>query len=166
MTTLPLLMMAASLAAESPDGPPSKDSIRAAIKQSVPYIEKRGLWWMEKKKCVSCHRVGTMLWSLSAARQQGISVSDQLDTWFQWAVSKSLSKNDQGKTMGGGNRTGLTQLFMVQSPAERTDRFILIENDAGIIDRQPRQIIDGARPARVNKYEPGVRHHIAGETGS
>ena len=71
--------------------------VRQAIERSIPYIEKQGVSWIEKKKCVSCHRVGTMLWSLSAAQQRGFEVSDRLDEWFAWAFQKS-TENEKARS--------------------------------------------------------------------
>lgn len=91
--------------------------VRQAIERSIPYIEKQGVSWIEKKKCVSCHRVGTMLWSLSAAQQRGFEVSDRLDEWFAWAFQKS-TENEKGKIDSSGNKEGLVQLLMTRQIAK------------------------------------------------
>ena len=36
---------------------PVSEEIRAAVQKSLPYIAERGQWWMDTKKCVSCHRI-------------------------------------------------------------------------------------------------------------
>ena len=93
--------------------PQSTVRVRQAIERSIPYIEKQGVSWIEKKKCVSCHRIGTMLWSLSAAQQRGFDVSDRLDEWFAWAFQKS-TENEKGKIDSSGNKEGLVQLLMTR----------------------------------------------------
>lgn len=87
---------------------------REAVERSVPYIEAQGASWIEGKKCVSCHRVNTMLWSLGAAKNAGISVDSQLaDTW-EWAVANSLEMNDEGRVAVSGNKEGVAQLLLAQ----------------------------------------------------
>ncbi|QDU10416.1 Prenyltransferase and squalene oxidase repeat protein [Gimesia aquarii] len=95
---------------------PKTTQVREAIQRSIPYIEEKGLWWIEKKKCVSCHRVGTMLWSLREAKRNGFKVSEKLDEWFNWATDASLSKNDKGKLVGLGNREGVVQILFSFDP--------------------------------------------------
>lgn len=87
------------------------DEVRASIQSSIPYIEEQGAWWIDEKKCVSCHRVGTMVWSLNEARRNGFEVSDQLAEWIKWSIDKSLSTNDKGKIVGAGNKEGVAQLI-------------------------------------------------------
>ena len=103
------------------DGP-TNDQVQAAVQRSIPYIQEQGSWWIEEKKCVSCHRVGTMIWSLSAARQQGFEVSDKLDDWQSWATEVSLSTNDKGKVVGLGNKEGVAQILLsLHGDADQSD---------------------------------------------
>lgn len=95
-----------------PADAPTNDQVQEAVQRSIPYIQERGAWWIEEKKCVSCHRVNTMVWSLNAARRNGFAVSDNLDEWLKWAVDSSLSTNDKGKVVGLGNKEGVAQLVL------------------------------------------------------
>lgn len=99
-----------------PDAPPTTDEVRATIKHSIPYIEKQGQWWIEEKKCASCHRVGTMLWSLQTAKQHGFTVSERLPEWTDWATGKSLEKSDKGKLAGTTNKEGVVQFLFAAAP--------------------------------------------------
>ena len=90
----------------------SEREVRQVIQQSVPYIQERGDWWVEKKKCVSCHRVNTMVWSLRTADELGFEVSDRLEEWQKWATDASLSKNDKGEVVGVNNQEGVAQLIL------------------------------------------------------
>ena len=83
---LATLLMGTSTAIETPsgDGATLDEQTRATVRRSLPYIEEKGVWWMEEKKCVTCHRIGPMVWSLSAARERGLPVSDRLDEWLDW----------------------------------------------------------------------------------
>ncbi len=101
-----------AIPAVADDGGSSPAEVRAAVRRSVPYIEEQGTSWIEDKKCVSCHRVNNMVWSLAVARHKGIQVSDQLDQWIQWSVEQSLAKNDQDTVIGLGNKEGVAQLLL------------------------------------------------------
>ena len=77
----------------------ANDSVREAIEKAIPYVQRQGAWWIDEKACVSCHRVGQMLWSLNTARSKGLTVSSRLDewtSWTSWAIDKSISKRDDG----------------------------------------------------------------------
>ena len=109
-----MIVMATTCAAAPAEQQQLTVRVRQAIQQSIPFIEEQGVWWIEKKKCVSCHRVGTMLWSLSAAQQRGFDVSDRFGKWLAWALEKSLSKDAKGNVIGSGNKEGLVQLLMTR----------------------------------------------------
>lgn len=100
------------------DAPSTTTEVRATVERSIPYIEKQGLWWIEQKKCASCHRVGTMLWSLQAAKQHGFTVSDRLQEWTDWANDKALAKNDKGQLAGTTNKEGVVQLLFAAAPSD------------------------------------------------
>lgn len=100
---------------------PVEVEIRTAVERSIPYIEKQGVSWMETKNCVSCHRTGTMTWSLAAAKEKGFTVSDQLDEWLEWSLNSSLETNDKGNLVGAGNKEGLVQLMMARTLVESTE---------------------------------------------
>lgn len=90
----------------------SPADVRSAVQRSVPYIQERGTWWIEEKNCVSCHRVHSMVWSLSEAQRQQIDVSDQLGEWINWSTESSLAENDKGKVVGLGNKEALAQMLV------------------------------------------------------
>lgn len=67
---------------------PSVDdtAVRAAVTRSLPFIEAEGVRWIEQKKCLTCHQVPFMVWSLNAAAGRGIEVDPQkLRDWNIWA---------------------------------------------------------------------------------
>jgi hypothetical protein len=71
------------IAAEGSDA----GAVRAVIGRSVPFIEREGADWIAKKNCVSCHHTAFMVWSLTAAKQKGISVDkNKLKEWTDWAT--------------------------------------------------------------------------------
>lgn len=85
---------------------------RQAIERAIPFIEEQGVEWIEKRNCVSCHRINTMVWSLSLAREKGFGVSEELDEWIDWSVTASFGKNDKGKIVGQLNKEGVAQLLL------------------------------------------------------
>jgi hypothetical protein len=74
-----------------------RDSVEEAITLAVPYLERAGEAWIEKRQCVSCHQVPFMLWSLSAAAEQGYKIDrDRLRDWTAWSVDvRSFVKPEQ-----------------------------------------------------------------------
>ncbi len=102
-----------------PDAEIGDAQVRASIQRSIPHIEKQGVWWIENKKCMSCHRVGMMIWSLNEARRHGFEVSERLDDWIGWSVETSLSKNDKGNIVGAGNKEGVAQLLRTLDGSDR-----------------------------------------------
>ena len=66
--------------------------IRTAVERSLPPIIAGGVSWMEKMKCVSCHRTAVMSWTLTEANRQGFTVDNaKLDEWTDWSIG-----NDSG----------------------------------------------------------------------
>ncbi len=55
---------------------------RQATERAIPFIEEQGVDWIESKECASCHRINTMVWSLSLAKTRGFKVSKELDEWI------------------------------------------------------------------------------------
>lgn len=115
MTSVLLVCALSALAATPSASNPSDEQVRAAIQKSIPYLETAGVRWMEEKKCSSCHRVGSMVWTLGVARSQGFTVSDKLNEWYRWSVDELLRPNDKGTPIGGGNKEGVAQVLMAQA---------------------------------------------------
>lgn len=82
---LAVFVSAAVLRAEEPG---EKDAaVRRAVTRALPYIEREGVAWIDSKKCVSCHQVPFMVWSLNAAHRRGFAVDKtKLTEWNAWAV--------------------------------------------------------------------------------
>lgn len=104
-----------------PEAQPTPAQVRETVQRSIPFIEEKGLWWIEEKKCVTCHRVGNMVWSLEAAKQSGFEVSDRLAEWKQWSIESSLAENDKGKITGLGNQEGVAQLLLSRDQSDNAD---------------------------------------------
>jgi squalene-hopene/tetraprenyl-beta-curcumene cyclase len=84
--------------------PPTADQVRQAVIRSLPFIEKEGVSWMKNRKCMSCHQVPSMVWSLNQAHKHGLPVDPaKLDEWNEWAL----------KNAGGGGGTPSNQYAAV-----------------------------------------------------
>jgi squalene-hopene/tetraprenyl-beta-curcumene cyclase len=105
-----------SLWAEEPAPAPALTNadVRATVTRSLPFIEAKGVWWIEEKKCVTCHRVGLMTWSLTEAARRGFAVDgDKLEKWTEWTLTKSLTRNEKEDTFAGSkNSDGLAQMLL------------------------------------------------------
>lgn len=110
MTMRPFLILCA-LCAPVVNSSATEKQTRQAIERAIPFIEEEGVNWIEKRNCVSCHRINTMVWSLSLAKARGFTVSDELEEWIDWSVKASLGKNDKGKIVGHLNKEGVAQLL-------------------------------------------------------
>lgn len=101
----------------------SETSVRQAVEKSLPYIEEKGLYWIEKKKCVSCHRVSLMTWSLASAARRGFDVDlAKVNEWIDWSIDKGIPKPGGDKPVATKNADGLTQQLIARSeyPADET----------------------------------------------
>jgi len=68
---------------------------RQAIERAIPFIEEQGVDWIESKECASCHRINTMVWSLSLAKTRGFKVSKELDEWIHCSRRRICQKRTQ-----------------------------------------------------------------------
>jgi hypothetical protein len=67
-------------------------AVPEVISKALPYLESKGGQWMQKRKCVSCHQITSMLWSLGAVEQSGIGFDGtKLATWRKWAVDQTTA---------------------------------------------------------------------------
>jgi len=97
------------------------DDVRAVITKSLPYIEQEGVSWINKKDCVSCHRVSFMTWALDEASRHGFEVAPETTAkWQKWSREKSISKREKtDELVGAKNLEGLSQI--VWSERNRID---------------------------------------------
>ena len=48
--------------------------LRFAVENALPYLEEEGTWWIEKKKCASCHHTSFLVWAKELALASGFPV--------------------------------------------------------------------------------------------
>lgn len=69
------------------------DRARAAVERSLPYLEKEGIAWIQKRDCLSCHQVPFMLWAHHEAQANGIAVDGRkLAEWTGWSLRESVAQ--------------------------------------------------------------------------
>ena len=119
----------------------AESDVHAAIDKSLPYLEQAGVTWMEKRGCVSCHQVPFMLWSLSAASENGFKVDrDKLQQWQDWSTQvrnfvKPNQKDDldQKETLAANIDTMNALLLAIQGDSQPDWRATFSE---ALIDNQ------------------------------
>ncbi len=95
--------------------------IARSVRKALPYLEREGVAWMEKRGCVSCHQIPFMVWSLSVASQAGFDIdAAKLRQWRTWStdvvnfVKPEQKKDiDRAKTMSGNIDTMAAMLLAV-----------------------------------------------------
>ncbi len=92
---------------------------RRAIEQSLPYLERDGLAWMEGRipiqggeGCVSCHHVAFALWSHREAQRAGIAIQRGRIESLAKTAEDFLSNDSKGRTVSWG------QLILGREPEE------------------------------------------------
>lgn len=101
-----------------PGQSPAPEDVNATIERALPYIEAKGTEWIDERKCVSCHRVSLMVWSLESAAGHGFSVdAGQLNGWRDWALTALLSPRDDGDLVASRNLEGSSQLLLARQSA-------------------------------------------------
>lgn len=90
--------------------------VRQTVVRALPYVVERGGWWIEEKKCVSCHRVAFTTWALLEAGKRGFDVDrGQLDTWRAWARDElAVPKEDDTPPSASTNLEGASQLLLAE----------------------------------------------------
>src|SRR5947208_388927 len=119
--TSPLFLIVSFIGTFPAIAEPAQDPVAFLVKRSLPFIEKEGANWIEQKKCVSCHQVPAMLWSLNKAAAGGFDVDkEKLKAWSRWSHqwqnwNGALSGTAEDKSVNGNNDT-IAQLLMAQWP--------------------------------------------------
>lgn len=108
-----LMTLFSSAGGVAADKAVSEAAVRNAITKSLPYVEDKGLYWIEKKKCVSCHRVSFMTWSLSSAARRGFDVDlARVNEWIDWSIEMEIPESKDGQPVTSKNVDGLTQKLL------------------------------------------------------
>jgi squalene-hopene/tetraprenyl-beta-curcumene cyclase len=122
------------------EGEALSDQARSAVSRSLPWLEREGQRWIDEKKCVTCHRVSFLTWSMRAAEQRGLPVDrNKLRVWEEWSVQASLEKTEQNPEGDGAkNIDGLAQMILASAASKEDDptRQLLLPFVPIILSRQ------------------------------
>ncbi len=102
---------------------------KASVSAALPYLQREGVAWMDKRGCVSCHQIPAMLWSLDAAAAHGFDVdATKLQEWKTWSTQpvnfvKPAEKKedlDVAKTLASNIDT-MSALLLAISPSAESE---------------------------------------------
>ena len=127
----------------------SAAAIDASIQKSLPYIEERGNWWIEKKECMSCHRVAFTAWShVEAIHAGGKGDEEKVNGWIDWCLDnlfEPIAEKDrkyEGELTIDRNLSGAAQMLALaknwNSTAEQKEFHLKI-----VAKLKERQMKDG-----------------------
>src|SRR6476620_8485603 len=108
------------------DPPASDEQVRLTIERSLPFIEEEGQRWIDEKKCVTCHQVPFMVWSLNAAAERGIVHDPQrladcgtwATDWNNLATKEDLEKGEEHTL--SRHHDPVTQLLLGRTAGDRS----------------------------------------------
>ncbi|HJT33230.1 MAG TPA: prenyltransferase/squalene oxidase repeat-containing protein [Pirellulales bacterium] len=70
---------------------------RQAAERVIPYLERDGTAWINDRKCLTCHYVAFMVWSLRDAQQSGLAVDKtRLAEWTDWSLDHAVGQGVEG----------------------------------------------------------------------
>lgn len=128
MKNLPILILVAAVHVGvsnplwSADEHVSHSAVRTAVQKSLPYIAERGQWWIDAKKCVTCHRVAFTVWAHVSAAEANMDVDkQQIHAWIDWSFTSMLEKNDKGIVAGTTNLDGVAQMVFATRGTQLTE---------------------------------------------
>ncbi len=114
-----------------PASPPvvSAAAVKSSVEAALPYIEKRGRWWMDKKECMSCHRTSFMAWSHIEASTAGLDVDEnKVNEWIDWSMDnlfQPFPEEDQkftGEQTIERNLSGAAQMIALARNWQSTEK--------------------------------------------
>jgi squalene-hopene/tetraprenyl-beta-curcumene cyclase len=117
------------------------DGVKVAVDRALPYLEEEGNWWIEKKKCTSCHHSTFLIWAKDLALEAGYEVDNaslkkQRDFVRDFLLSpippdpkKPEEIPDPDAVRGDRNVEGVSQLLLSASAA-----FVPEETKASLVD--------------------------------
>ena len=83
--------------------PVTTAQVRNAVVRSLPFLEKEGVAWMDKRKCIACHHGPFLLWSHNEARRRGFAVDrKKLDAWTRRALGFYLAGRKKAEAKKNG----------------------------------------------------------------
>ncbi len=100
------------------------DPTLAAVERALPWLEEEGVWWIEEKKCASCHHSSLFVWAKDLALEAGIGLDEpNLKVQREWVWDSMLTVKDpepgsdrkEEVAAGELNVEGVSQLLLSAS---------------------------------------------------
>ena len=101
------------------------DPTLAAVERALPWVEEEGTWWIEEKKCASCHHSSLFVWAKDLAFDAGIAIDEpNLKVQREWVWDSMLSvrepesdEEEYAEDVAAGelNVEGVSQLLLSAS---------------------------------------------------
>lgn len=94
----------------------AEDEVRVCIQKSIPYLEQAGTEWIEKRKCISCHRISFMTWGFREATLRGFDIDrNRLQERLTWSVDTTITPDPKRPAACNQNPDGIGQLLIGHS---------------------------------------------------
>lgn len=84
----------------SADGPRGTDK-RQPVDKAIQYIIAKGDAWIKERKCVSCHMIPFMVWSLNEAKAVGYTIPNSREVeLMEWSLKDSRRTDPGSEGLG------------------------------------------------------------------
>jgi squalene-hopene/tetraprenyl-beta-curcumene cyclase len=112
--------------------PATIETARTTITKSLPYLETAGQEWIDKRKCISCHRITFQTWSYREAIRRGFPIdAEKLQERLTWSFDTTLKPDPNLPPECVKNADGIGQLLVghsspgvAQLTADQSSRFV------------------------------------------
>ena len=151
--------------------------MKAAVDKALPYLEENGTWWMEKKKCSSCHHTTFFVWAKELALEAGHEIDPKLleeqRNWLWKELLKERKPDPKrpnlvkpGELIGEKNVEGVSQLLI--SPAAKAIPKESLEELEKIVIRKQGEKGDWAPGGQLprQKRPEQETQHVTNQLGS
>lgn len=113
-----LIMFAVSARTEEPAKAATPERIRATIEKCIPYLDSAGAEWIEKRKCISCHRISFTTWGFREASRRGFVIdAEKLQERLTWSFDTTITPDKTKPAACAKNSDGIGQLLIGHSAA-------------------------------------------------
>lgn len=94
------------------------ETTRATITKSLPYLESAGQEWIDKRKCISCHRITFTTWGYREAIRRGFPLdAEKLQERLDWSFDTTVKPDPNLPPECVKNADGIGQLLLGHSSA-------------------------------------------------
>lgn len=129
------------------------EQARQTITRSLPFIEREGVAWKEKRRCVSCHQTSTLVWSAVEARRRGFEIdASKLKEWSEWSLNNAFG----GKRFYKLNDPAFEKLEKEGLDAELLGKLKPLKNDEFVTESE---LLDAI--AKLVTPETAAQHKAA-----